>query len=200
MAPTSPYATSAQVSYLLNSLFIGSTPGITTIPTKTMVENHVTWTDTVIDAAFRSIGYKIPFVVVSGETWPTSQTNFLSYFSALGAAAMAGGWILRPAPAIGSGIGTGSGNIFADMFERVKRDIIDTGIGFRADYYLGTRAEKWLSEPYGPRVDFLEDYRDPTRFDMFSQYTDRILKEYAEVRSMNINWDFMFPARSASAD
>jgi len=201
MAPTTPYCTSDQVSYLLTTLFVGSTANANSMPTASRIDTLIPWTDSLVEATFRSVGYKIPFAVLSGETWPMSQTTFLSYMSAVGTAALAGGYILRPAPAMGGFASRAAqGNVFGELFDRMRRDILETGIGFRADYYKGTKAEKWLSEPYGPRIDFVEDYIDPTRFQGLAEYTEMLMDEYAEVRSLDIDWDYVYELRSSSVD
>lgn len=198
--PTSPYCTNAQVAYLLQNQFFNVAPSGVTIPTDTVIDSIILWTDSVIEATFRGIGYKIPFAVMVGESWPSSQTTFLGYLSAVGTAAQVSGYILTPVPSRGVGRGTGDESVFGRMFDRIKNDILNTGLGFRADYYLGTPAEKWLSEPYGPRIDFTENYEDPTRYELLKDYTDRILKEYDEVAAMNIDWDYLYALRASTAD
>lgn len=201
-APMSPYSSPAQVAYLLRSLYLGGPPTAITVPENVIVQNHIFWSDAVLEAAFRMVGYKIPFESLSSETWPASQTAMMSYASSVGAAAMVGGYILRPAPAIGPGRSTpgASGNAYADMFERFRQDISSGGLGFRAAYQLGSKAEKFLSDPYGPRLDFLEDYFDPTAYQTMREYTDTVLSQNALVKSFGIDWDYLWELRSTDAD
>jgi hypothetical protein len=165
------------------------------------METLIIWTDAVIDAAFRTVGYVIPFAAISGESWAASQTNLIAYLSAIGAAAMCGGWILRPAPSLGPITGNAaSGNVFAEMFERMKSDVYKGGLGIRASYQLQSKAEKWCAEPYGPRMDFLEDYFDPTRNQMLIEYTNMIMDAHEEITDLDLDFDYLFSLRATTAD
>ncbi len=199
-APTSPYCNTAQVSYLLQNTFFRGVPTQDTVPTDDVITGLITWTDGVIQTTFQAIGYKIPFAVLSSETWPAHQTSFLQFMSMIGTAAMVSGYILTPVPLRRPDRASGETNVFATMFNRMRDDIRETGLMFRADHYVGTKAEKFISEPYGPRVDYLEDYFDPTRFQKLNAYTEMILKEHDDITARNIDWDYLQDLEAATAD
>lgn len=116
----------------------------------------------------------------------------------VGTAAMISGYILTPIP--GRGNRPTAMNAYGEMFDKMKSDVIDKGLGFRAQYYLGSKAERWLTEPYGPRMDFLEDYIDPTRYLFLKDYTNMILDEYDVVGNWSLNWDYLYDLRAATAN
>lgn len=198
--PTKPYSTSDQVGYLVQSKFYGGAPSPTTVPSSTVIATLITWTDGVIEMEFQSRGYKLPWVEISGETWPVAQTTLLGFMSAIGAAAMAGGHILKPAPMMGPGQRGSQGNIYSIAFEQMRKQIETTGYRFRAQYYAGSKAEQWIAEPYGPRGDFMEDYWDPTDYWLLKQYTEELHTVFAEMNAMDIDWDFMFSLRATGAN
>lgn len=195
-APATPYSSSEQVSYLMQTLFLGGTPTHGSVPPVSVIETLISWTDSVIEATFASVGYDVPFSAISGQSWPTGQTNFLSFMSAIGVAAMAGGYVLAPYPTRGMSRGTEETG-YARLFEKMRQDVQTTGLGFMASYRIGTRAEKWICEPYGPRLDFLEDLADPTRYSLLKGYTDMILDVYDETPTAD--WDYTYFVRLASA-
>lgn len=191
--PTTPYSTPTQAAYLLQTMFRGVVPNAGTSVTDTVFDQLISWTDAVIDGDFRSVGYKIPFVVVTGETWHVSQTTLLSFISALGAAAMAGGHILNPAPAM-MPIRSGGGDQhpYALAIDKTRLKIREDGFRLRANFYLGTKAEKWLSEPRGPWTDFMVDYYDPTRYQMVREYTEMMAGVFTDIGDLSINWDYLW--------
>jgi hypothetical protein len=198
-APSSPYATATQVAYLLQHRFRGATPGAGSTPPDTTIEQFIAWTDAVIEANFQTVGYKIPFVEMAGETWPTMQTNLLAFMSCLGTAAMVGGFIFMPA-LLGRGSPGAQGNVYADNFTKMLVQVQKNGYHFRADYYNATQAEQWIADAYGPRGDFQEDYWDPTRFWLLQQYTTEVQKVFDEITEMDIDWDYLYNLRTASAN
>jgi hypothetical protein len=199
-APSSPYSTPQQVSYLLQNRFYASIPSSSTVPSDEVIENLITWTDGVIEMAFHAVGYKLPWAEISGETWPAAQTTLLQFMSALGAAAMAGGHILQPAPMMGPGQRGSQANVYATSTDKMLAQIKENGYRFRAQYYEGTNAEKWIADKYGPRMDFLEDWWDPTRYWMLHQYTEELHKVFNEMTELDIDWDYLYNLRAATAD
>lgn len=197
--PTTPYSTPTQVSYLLQPMFRGAIPGAGTAVTDTVFDQLIPWVDSVIDGYFRSVGYKIPFAVITGETWHVSQTTLLSYMSAIGAAAMAGGHVLNPAPAM-MPIRSGGGDQhpYAIAIDKSLAKILETGYHLRGDFYLGTDAEQWLSEPLGPWSDFMIDYYDPARYQLVRGYTNMMRDVFIEMKGFNIKWDYLWRLKEAA--
>jgi hypothetical protein len=195
-APVAPYATSAQVAVLLTNLLKGGTDFDTnTTPTKTKVDTVIGWVSSQVDMQFGAAGYKIPFAAVSGETWPTSQTYYLSLVTCLGASAYVGGHVLKPAPAVAPGKEGGTGNLFQDLFDKHLGRIFDgtrTSLAFRADYYAGTPAEKALTQPSGPGLDFMENYFDSTSYMNLWDFTQSMQEVQDYVKELGINWNYLF--------
>jgi len=196
--PTKPYSTPTQVAYLIQNRFYAGAPSATTVPTDTVVEQLISWVDGMVEMAFHGTGYKIPWIEVSGETWPAAQTALLTYMSAIGAAAMAGGHILKPAPMMGPGREGSGGNVYSIAVEKMLAQVREDGFRFRAQYYEGSKAEKWIAPVYGPRMDFLEDYWDPTRYWLTQQYTQEIETVFSEMSELDVDWDFMYRMRSSN--
>jgi len=197
-APTRPYSTPSQVSYLLQNRFYGQSPSALTVPSSTVITQLIVWADGVIEMEFHAVGYKMPFAEISGETWPTPQTTLLSYMSAIGAAAMAGGHILKPAPAMSPGNKGSQGSVYGKAFEAMQAHIKEDGYRFRSQYYSASKAEKWIAESYGPRMDFLEDYYDPTRYMLLKEYTEEMQGVFQDITEFNIDWDYLYRLRSAN--
>ena len=194
-APTTPYCTPAVAQVLSKSLFRGQAPGPTTPVTESEIETLITWSDARLNGDFRAIGYKIPFVEISGETWPTDQTALLQFWSAVGAMAMATGYILRPAPQMLPGRSGGERNVYEVMIEEARQQIREHGFHFRAQVYIGTKAEELLTEPQGPRTDYSQDYWDPTRYELFHDYTDRIRDLFSDMQDLVLEWDYIYLLR-----
>lgn len=197
-APTSPYTTSAAVAVLLTTpLSKKSELDNSTTPGKTATDQIISWICSQIDLQFSMAGYVVPFVAISGETWPTSQTTYLQLISTLGAAAMAGGHSLRPAPALAPGRQGGSGNVFQDLYDKELLKIYDSRTGlsmarFRASYYPATPAEKSIGTPYGPTTDWMEGYYDPSRYLGNYEIADRCFDLQMQMSAMNIQWDYIY--------
>ena len=200
MAATVPYSTPAQAAYLLQNIFRGATPSGSTVVTDTVFVQLISWTDAMIDGNFAAVGYKVPYVALAGETWPVTQTVLLSYMSAVGAAAMAGGHILKPAPALQPGREGGNQNVYALMIDRFFEQVNEHGFHFRAQYHEGTKAEKWLGKRYGPRTDFWSDYWDPTKYELMQDFTNRIRKVFVDIQDTEVDWDYLYSMRATSAD
>ena len=148
-----------------------------------------------LEGDFSSVGYKIPFQTISGETWPTYQTNLLQFMSAIGSMAMATGHILSPAPALIAGRVSGDRNAYSVLIDGFRNQIRADGFRFRAQYWPGTKAEKNLATIYGPSTDFGADYWDPTRYELLRAYTNRIVEMFSDVQDYNINWDYVYGMR-----
>lgn len=195
--PVTPYTTPALASILAKNLFRGQVPSASTPVTSTELVQLIAWVDSMINGDFRSVGYKVPFLTLSGETWPTDQTVLLQFMSSVGAQAMASGHILLPAPTMRPGRVGGEKNVYAVFIDSFRNSVRDGSSRFRAQYYMGTEAEKRLSEPHGPRTDFMEDYLDPTRYQLFRGYTDMMRDEFTDVQAEMIDWDYMYALRTA---
>ena len=168
-----------------------------TTPTKVSVDSILVWVSSQIDMQFGAAGYKVPLVEVTGETWPTHQTNFLALVACLGAAAYVGGHSLKPAPAIAPGKSGGTGNLFQDLFNTELQKIFDrdndrTHLRFRADYYAGTPAEKALCEPNAPTTDFMEGYFDPTSYLSVWDVTEEMRAVQDAMKDLDIEWDYLY--------
>lgn len=174
--PSKPYASSSQVALLIPQL-MGSLvdfDDVSTTPRKTAVDQYLMWVATQIDLQFSQAGYIVPFQVLTDETWPEHQTYFLELLNALGAAALAGGHVLKPAPALSPGRGNSTGNIYQDMYNTELRKIWDgtrSMIRFRCKSYAGTPAEYSVTEPIGPSLDYMVGKLNPEDFLMFEEYT-----------------------------
>lgn len=174
--PSKPYCTTAQVALLLPALLNKNTDfdEINTTPKKSAVTQYSTWVSNQIDLQFQMAGYMVPFQELTDEAWPTHQTHYLELLAALGVAALTGGHVLKPAPAVTPGRGNSSGNIFQDMYNTELRKIWDgtnSFIRFRCRFYSGTPAEKSMVEPTGPGLDYMMGKMNPEDFLMFEDYT-----------------------------
>lgn len=176
--PSKPYATSVQVALLLPMLMNGNSDfnDTTTTPRKAQVDQYLLWIANQIDMQFQQAGYVIPFTELSGETWPEHQTYYLALLNSLGAAALAGGHVLKPAPAMQPGRGS-SGNIYQDMYNAELNKIWESfskssNIRFRCMAYSGTPAEKSITEPTGPYLDYQAGKMNQEDFMMLWDYTD----------------------------
>ena len=194
-APSTPYVTPALASILSKQMFKGQAPSSNTSVDNTELAQLIAWTDSMLNVDFASLGYKIPFQTISGETWPAHQTVFLQFASAVGAMAMATGYILAPAPALVAGRVSGERNAYAVMIEGFRNQIRQDGFMFRAQYYNGTKAERLIATKYGPYTDFLGDHWDPTRYELLREYTERIVDVYADIAGYNIDWDYLYDER-----
>ena len=175
--PNKPYAVSAQVALLLPNLMNSKTDfdDNTTIK-KSAVDQYLTWISNEIDLQFQQAGYVVPFQELDGESWPEHQNYYLELLASLGAAALTGGHVLKPAPALTPGRGNSSGNIYQDMYNLELRKIWDafaqrTDIRFRCKAYAGSKAEWSISEPTGPYVDYMVGRMNPEDFLLFEDYT-----------------------------
>lgn len=181
--PSKPYTTTAQVAMLIPVLLNNATDfSTTTTPKKAQVEQYITWVSNQIDMQFQQAGYIMPFQSLDDETWPEHQTYYLQLIAALGSAALTGGHVLKPAPAISTGRGVSTGNIYQDLYNQELKKVYSNGSGyginsetssirFRCKAYSGSVAEKSVREPTGPTLDYIEGKMSPEDFLMFSDYT-----------------------------
>ena len=196
--PTKPYSTSAQVGLLIGNLLGKNNTDFNdnnTTPKKSAVDQYLIWISNQVDIQFQQAGYKIPFQIISGESWPEHQTYYLELLTAMGAAALAGGHVLKPAPAINSGRGFSTGNLYQDLFNIELRKIwnaVDktSWIRFRAQTYSGTPAEYSITEPIGPNLDYMEGKLNPEQHLSFDGYTNlrHDIQTYVEDSGV-MDWD-----------
>jgi len=188
VSATAPYCDSAYVAFLLSFLRGGKGQDFSPVssPTDSIIDTLVASVAGRIDIAYMSAGYRIPFAAKTGETWPTSQTQFLQHLNGVGTAAFMGGNVVG-APATGPGRSRSSGSIYGDEWKRLINAITDLGKGvrsealLRADTFNGTPAERLLSVPGPATTDFLEGYYDPTRYDLFHAFTTRMKDFYQDM-------------------
>lgn len=197
MVPSKPFASSSQVALLLPNLMNTLTDFDDTNTTikKSAVDQYLMWIATEIELQFSQAGYVVPFAEISGESWPEHQTYFLELLNALGAAALSGGHVLKPAPALTPGRGYSTGNIYQDMYNLELRKIWDgkySQIRFRCKTYAGTPAEYSITEPIGPSLDYMVGKMNPEDFLLFEDYTylknsitNYITNTYDGVRPLN---------------
>lgn len=195
-APSKPYCTYELASLLSQNMFKGRTPNANSAVDPMTITQLLTWTESMLEGDFHSIGYKIPFLELSGETWPTFQTTMLQYASAMGAMAMATGYILAPAPQLVAGRAQGERNAYAVLIESFRLEVRKHGFRFRAQYYNHTPAEKQIATAYGPQTDFMKDRWDPTRYELFRAYTDRMVDVFDDIADYDIAWDYVYQDRA----
>lgn len=176
--PTKPYSVSSQVGLLLNPLMNNSLDFTeNTTPKKSAVDQYLVWISNQIDLQFAQAGYIVPFQILDGESWYEHQTMYLELVCALGAAALAGGHVLKPAPALSPGRGNSSGNIYQDLYNTELTKIYDrftkqSTVRFRAKAFSGTPAEYSIREPVGPNLDYIAGKMHAEDFIGFQAYTD----------------------------
>lgn len=141
---------------------------------KSAVDQYLVWISNELDLQFQQAGYVVPFVQLSDESWPEHQTHYLELVTALGAAALTGGHVLKPAPALSPSRGNSTGNIYQDMYNTELRKIwdgVNSYIRFRCKAYAGTPAQISITEPQGPYLDYMAAQMNPEDFLMFWDYT-----------------------------
>lgn len=184
--PTPPYCTSQQVAYYLGQLFPGqvSVPDFDdteTFPSKTTVDFVIDNVSAEIDMALASVGYKLPLVEWSSETWPTFQTTLLRLLACLGASAHLIN-ALKPAPATGSGKPQDQGNIYLTQYdEKLKALREGAGLQIRADCYVNTPAFRKLYALRAPMTDWGEEIIDATDFAQWSEATLLLQRTYDDM-------------------
>lgn len=190
-APTPPFATTEQVAEFMPA-FIEHASDFTqaSTPRKSSVSSVLALVSSQIEMSFGMAGYLVPLTEISGETWPTSQTSYLQLLTIMGTVGMIGGKALNPAGALTSARQVGSGNLFKDFFDTELKKIPISR--FRARYYIGTQAEKMLSEPMGPTTDFFEGKYDPTRYLSFEETTNKVRAIEKSMTDLMVNWDYLY--------
>lgn len=194
-APTPPFATSAQVASFMPSLANGSDFTSSSTPPKATVDSVLALVSSQIEMTFGQAGYLVPLAEIDGENWPSSQTSYLQLLAIMGTAGMVGGNVVKPAPALAPGRSGGTGNVFYDFFTGELKKIFDgqrATVRFRAKYYLGTPAERLISEPSGPTTDFFEGKYDPTRWLSFEAMTDKIRAIQIAQTDLMVQWDYLY--------
>ena len=189
--PTSPYTDSATVALLMPTLLNRATDfGPDTPITKDVVDRIITWVSSVVEMTFAEVGYVIPFQELEGETWPTSQTDYLQYVTALGTAAHILSTTLKPAPATGQGrVGTQESNFklgFEDELHKIR-----TVLPFRALAVVGSAADNRLADIYGATTDVVAGMQtDPTQYMGIREIADRVQR--LKVYFRNAKSDLLF--------
>lgn len=201
-APTAPFSTTAQIAYLLLNMFPGqSAPDFTasTRPTLAMVQSVRSLISAELQATLASVGYKIPLEELSGETWPEHQTNMLALLEASGTAGLLAS-SLSPAPAMVQGRGRGGVNVFTAAYKQALDQIRATGMGLRAGYYTGSRAQQWLTEPRGPMTDYTIEAEDPSKFGLMAELLKLYQNMFSDVAEMDIDWDYFYLKSTRASD
>jgi hypothetical protein len=168
-APTAPYTDSATVAALSGPDMRGGADfSESTVPPKTTVDNFITLVSSQIDMHLAMAGYVIPLAEISGENWPVHQTSYLKLVATFGAAALTFGFSRKPAPAVSPSRGNTTGNVYHDLYVAEINKIFEptkqiSMTRLRADYIVGTQADKNLTVPIGPMTDFMEGKLDPMR-------------------------------------
>lgn len=197
-APSPPYTTSTAVAFLLSvPLKMATDFTENTNPTLNQVNQAITWISNQVEMRFGQAGYSVPLATLSGEDWPTAQTTYLQYVTTIGTAAMVGGWMQKPAPALAPGQKSGTGNIWQDLFDKELLGIFDyrsrsTQLRFRAQYITGSPAQEILTVPRGPTTDFLEEKFDPMRQLPLWEMSDKIIAIQESMIALDISWDYMY--------
>lgn len=199
MAPTAPFSTNTQVSYLLIGLRPGGQAIVfseTSTPPGTVVDGLRTMKSAALLVAFAEAGYYAPLQDISGETWPAHQTNYLAAIEAIGVAGDIGA-TLRPAPATGMRRGS-AGNVYQQIFQDTITRIRLGSTRFRAAFYAGTRAERALNQPRAPMTEFGEGYYDPARYSMMNELIDILETRRGDLNYDLLDWDHMYTLRSTT--
>lgn len=193
-APTAPYTTSAKVAFLLRQLLQGDYAGgfgADTDPTVTEVDQYITWVAAEMNVALATFGLVIPLAKHPDDAaWDSTQTDFLDFLNALGAAEHAHS-ALKPLGTPGR-TGTQDSDYkskYATILGRVRGGRLE----LRANYRAGTRAERQLAVPQGPRNEFRQGAYDPTKYESLLDYTKRMQSVRAYMEDFALYWNFMYP-------
>jgi len=137
-----PYSTASTLDILLFQLFPAGASAATR-PTAVQVAYYLKYAASLLDHSLSEVGYILPLAAMTGEDWPDSQTYFLDYMVASGAAGIIGD-SMRPAPAMGPGLSTSPGNVFFTHFNSFLTRLVRGETGLRASYRNGSKAERFL--------------------------------------------------------
>lgn len=197
-APAAPYCETDSVAHLLPQLVRSQNDfSESTQPVKAVVTKFINWIAAEIDMTFAVVGFYVPYQEISGETWPTLQTNMLELMNAFGAAGMIVGPVVKPAPSMGRDSGT-TDNAFTASYKAFLDSIRETGAGFRMNYRVGSRAEQICRTPRGPLTDYLNGYLDPTLFQTTVEYTNTIEQLRADYGiASSTTWDHLRTKRES---
>ena len=197
MAVSAPYADSEMVALLQKNLVLGATDFTAKSPLpKNNLDNILIWVSSAVDMQLNQAGYLIPLQDLDGETWPTHQTAYLQLVTILGAIAMISP-AMKPAPAQGPGRAGSSENTFQTLFNTELTRIYNmqtnrTMLRIRAKFYLGTPAEKAITEPASPKSDYSRNSLasgnlDPYKRMYFWDYT-MLQNRMVEIFKTDFNW------------
>lgn len=197
-APASPYCTSADVAVFNKGILKGQTDFNNETGTikKDDVDSMITVIANHVEMQFASAGYKVPFVELSGETWPAFQTGYLNLLVVLGVSAKMFMHLINAYPgAVRSG--GRLGNVFDEQYGVELRKIWDWQNGqtqsrLRAQYYIGTPAESILKQQYGMMSDYHLERFDPTRTLSFQDMTDLSYGISLAFKKLEVPWDYMY--------
>jgi hypothetical protein len=180
------------------NLLLGATnfSDVSRVP-KDTVDQFILWVSASIDMQLSQAGYVIPLQDLAGEAWPIHQTAYLQLATCVGTISLISPALL-PAPASGPGRSGSSGNVFRDLYQAELNRIWDkqtnnTQLRLRAKFYLGTPAEKAITEPTPPKADFSRQLSesgnsDRSRRMYFWDYTlleNRLMESF---KQNSFNW------------
>lgn len=195
-APAAPFCTTAEVARLhrqvLKSLSDFADPPNATIPSKTEVTDYIILISNQILMRFRAAGYIIPFVELSGETWPDDQTEYLRLLCVMGSS----GIIAGPAVSNPGVRGGRINNVFKQEYLEGLDEIFSRetriAIPWRAQYYSMTPAEKAVGTPHRPMTDFLEEQFDPGAHYSLRALTDKVRSIHLIFQGLDLDWDYAY--------
>ena len=194
---TAPYCTSTDVKVLL--MFVGQigatdfrTSGVP--PVRGDISAMIDMAASRIDQHYASVGYVVPFSAKTGETWPSYQDGFLSYFNAVGVAAMFASPASSPQIAdmrASRRDRSQYGGEWDDLLEGVKaigrREEGAATSLMRAQTRIGSSAEWMLATPVPPLSDFLEGYQSPENTDLMREFTGRYREYFKFIKSQELS-------------
>lgn len=197
MAVSAPYADSEMVALLQKNLLLGATNFTAQSPLpKNNLDNILLWVSAAMDMQLSQAGYLIPLQDLTGETWPIHQTAYLQLVAILGAISMISP-ALKPSPAQGPGRTGSSESTFQKLYNTELDRIYNlqtnrTHLRLRAKFYLGTPAEKAITEPASPKSDFSRTSLasgniDPSKRMYFWDYT-LLQNHMVEIFKTDFNW------------
>ena len=186
-APTAPYATKEDVALFTKNILRGATNySSSSVLTDTTIDQYLVWVSAAIDIKLAEAGYVVPLQAVTNETWPTHQTLYLTLLATLGATSLIQP-ALTPAPTMEPGQTL---KPLKGYYETELEKIATSR--FRADYYLGTKAETMLVEPATPISNWLEGDIDKTEYMNLTQFTELMDDVNYSIQSQLFKWDYMY--------
>jgi len=186
-APTFPYSTADTIDILLYQLFPAGA-SLATRPTAVQVNYYLRYAASLLDHSFQEAGYVIPLAAITGEDWLDSQTYYLDYTVASGAAGIIGN-AMRPAPAMGPGTNTSPSNVLFTQFNNALARIGRGETGFRANYRNSSLAEKSIltdraamassgDTNYMEQADYLGLFESANEVQAYNEYIQSQLSSY----------------------